>query len=87
MPKCVDCGEEILVEDKYCPYCGSPTLVKVPDEAGLRRKTYPLESVQSKRRMSWIVIIVFLLIIMLIFVIYLSKVVSTQLGKIGTGFY
>ena len=86
MPTCVDCGEEIPPEDKYCPYCGSPTLVKVPDEAKLRREAYPLESVKSKSRLTWIVIIVFLLIIMLIFALYLSKVVSTQLGNIGSGF-
>ncbi len=86
MPICVDCGEEILPEDENCPYCGSPTRVKVPDEAELRiRETYQYESGQGKPRMSWIIIIT-LFILMLIFVVFISKAVSTQLGRIGSGF-
>ena len=87
MPTCVDCGEEITPEDKYCPYCGSPTLVKVPDEVELRREAYPLESAQRNRRLTWILIVVILLFLMLVFALFISKAVSTQLGKIGGGFY
>jgi uncharacterized membrane protein YvbJ len=87
MPICVDCGEEILPDDKNCPYCGSPTRVKAPDEVELRlRETYQYESGQGKRRMSWIIVVMTLLILMLIFVLFIAKSISTQLGRIGTGF-
>jgi uncharacterized OB-fold protein len=86
MPICVDCGEELLPEDEHCPYCGSPTHVKVPNGVEIRRAAFSLESVQGKRRVPWIIIVIILLILMLIFVLFLSKAVSTQLRRIGTGF-
>jgi uncharacterized membrane protein YvbJ len=86
MPKCVDCGNELNEEEKNCPFCGSPTFVKLPTDAELRETKIDYSTPASKRRTYWLIFAVILLIFLLFFVIYLSMAVSNQLSQISTGF-
>jgi uncharacterized membrane protein YvbJ len=86
MPKCVDCGEDLDGVEKYCPNCGSPTHVKLPTAAELRETKRDYITQANKQRTYWLIFAVVLLIFLLFFVIYLSRLVSNQLMKISTGF-
>jgi uncharacterized membrane protein YvbJ len=78
MSKCVDCGGKFEIDDKYCPACGSPTVVEVPDESDLRRGTYEYPKA-DRRRFLLIMLVMMLLVGMIIIILFLSRLVSTQL--------
>ena len=86
MPVCLDCGAELGEEDRYCPSCGSPGKVVLPTDAELR-KAPRQHSVERRRRTMTRVFILILLVGLLIFAFMLSRMISTQMDNLGSGFY
>ncbi len=87
MPKCLDCGEEVGEENKYCPNCGSPLEVRLPSDAELRRAEYEFHQTPSGRSTGRILMILILIIFLILFVFIISRIISAQLEQIGSGFY
>jgi uncharacterized membrane protein YvbJ len=86
MLTCVDCGSELDTNGRYCPVCGSPTLVKPPTEKDLRdMSTHDPERFNPKHRTKMIIIAV-LILIMLLIAYFISKMVA-QLGAMGSRLY
>jgi len=86
MPVCIDCGGEVPVDARYCPFCGSPVELKQAAKEkilwsapGWREKTGP------GRAALIFLLMVFLLL--LLFLYYVSRLVSNELSSITSGFY
>ena len=82
MSKCVDCGSELDEGERYCQVCGSPTLVKPPTEKELRDMSNLDREGMDLRRRTKMILIAVILIILLIFTYFISKLVS-QIGSMG----
>jgi uncharacterized OB-fold protein len=83
MSVCFDCGEEFQKKERYCPYCGSPAEVKIPTEADLREPMSDYRPVGSWRRFAVFLFVVVLFVGMIIFIAYISKLISMQTSQIG----
>jgi uncharacterized membrane protein YvbJ len=86
MPVCLTCGEPVEEELKYCPQCGSPTYLKKLTEAELRKTAFKATKSSDKRRITMILFALIILLGLLFLVMYMSRVISVELDKIG-GFY
>jgi predicted nucleic acid-binding Zn ribbon protein len=88
MPICLTCGEEISEGIQYCPICGSPTKIAMPTEADQRRETFnPAKKVRKSRKTIWFFIGFLMIVGLLILVLVLSRIISTQLSQISSGLY
>lgn len=87
MPVCVDCGEKFKKGERYCPSCGSPTEVEIKTEAELRDFAADYRPKSSRKRSIVLLLALLLFVGLLIFIVFISKMITTQVGMIGRGIY
>ncbi|MFQ5887205.1 MAG: hypothetical protein ACE5HY_00740 [Candidatus Hydrothermarchaeales archaeon] len=87
MPVCVDCGEEFKKGERYCPSCGSPTEVKITTETEVRNFAVDYRTGSSRKRFIVLLLAFILFVGLLLFIVFVSKTISTQVNMIGRGIY
>ncbi|RMF90944.1 MAG: hypothetical protein D6733_02590 [Methanobacteriota archaeon] len=87
MAVCFDCGREFPDGERYCPFCGSPAEVEIPSDRDLRDASPGYSAGGGGRRLIVLLFALILFLGLLLFIVYMERLISVKTAQISASIY